>query len=241
MELKDVIPRRRSVRSYTTQPVDGPFLEEIRAFAAGMKPLYPDIRVRWEVVDRAQVRCILPWITPQVISIFTEEREGALENLGFLFQQLDLYLQSRGLGACWLGMGRPGRGMQADGKDGLHFAMMLAFGYPKDKTMRAGAADFRRKPMSGISDREDPRLEPARLAPSSINSQPWYFTHDGETVHAFCVKQGLLKPVLGDMNRMDMGIALAHLYVTNPDTFRFFRAEPTPEHKGYGYIGSFEL
>ena len=33
MELKDVIFRRRSVRSYTAQPVDGPLLEEIRAFA----------------------------------------------------------------------------------------------------------------------------------------------------------------------------------------------------------------
>lgn len=241
MELKDVIFHRRSVRSYTGQLVDEPLLEEVRAFAAGMKPLYPDIRVRWEIVDRAQVRCILPWITPQVISIFTEEREGAYENVGFLFQQLDLYLQSRGLGACWLGMGRPGRGVETKGEDGLLFAMMLAFGHPKDGTMRAGAADFRRKAMSSISDQEDLLLEPARLAPSSINSQPWYFSHERDVIHVFCVKQGLLKPVLGDMNRMDVGIALAHLYVTNPDTFRFFRAQQPPERKGYGYIGSIEL
>ena len=37
-----------------------------------------------------------------------------------------------------------------------------------------------------------------------------------------------------------MGIALAHMYVTNPDTFRFFAAE-APELKGYAYSGSFTL
>ncbi len=38
-----------------------------------------------------------------------------------------------------------------------------------------------------------------------------------------------------------MGIALAHLYVANVDTFRFFRAENAPAVQGYGYIGSLTI
>ena len=30
-----------------------------------------------------------------------------LENAGFIFQQVDLYIQSLGLGSCWVGLGRP--------------------------------------------------------------------------------------------------------------------------------------
>ncbi|MBR6555421.1 MAG: hypothetical protein IKT90_04320, partial [Clostridia bacterium] len=76
----------------------------------------------------------------------------------------------------------------------------------------------------------------ARLAPSSINSQPWFFTHEGNVIHAYCTKIS----VIPDMNRIDMGIALAHMYVAEPETFRFFRAENPPPVSGYTYIGSFE-
>ena len=91
---------------------------------------------------------------------------------------------------------------------------------------------FKRKPMEQITDKPDPRLEPARLAPSAVNSQPWYFTHEGDIIHAYCSKKG---------SRLDAGIALAHLYVANEDTFRFFQAENVPDVTGYGYIGSVSL
>ena len=35
-----------------------------------------------------------------------------------------------------------------------------------------------------------------------------------------------------------IGIALAHLYVANEITFRFFKAADAPEVPGYGYVGS---
>ena len=86
--------------------------------------------------------------------------------------------------------------------------------------------------MEEITDKADPRLEPARLAPSAVNSQPWYFVHDGDSIHVYCEKKG---------SRLDAGIALAHLYVANEETFCFFKAEDAPEVSGYGYIGSVNL
>lgn len=104
MTLNEMIYHRRSCRSFTKVPVDSATVKTIKAFA--MKPLYPDIRVRWDIVPREQVRCICPWTTQQLIAIYSEEAEGYLENIGFMFQQMELYLQTLGLGVCWLGMGR---------------------------------------------------------------------------------------------------------------------------------------
>lgn len=229
MTLKEMIYKRRSCRSFLSVPVDAEMIEKILSF--DLKPLYPDIKVRMDIVGRDKVRCICPWTTPQLIAVYSEETEGSLENIGFLFQQLELYLQTLGLGVCWLGMGRMNP-RTARSVEGMKFVIMLAFGHPKGEQLRSDPKAFRRKPMEQITDRTDPRLEAARLAPSAVNSQPWYFTHAGDTLHVHCSRKG---------TRLDIGIALAHLYIENPETFRFFRAEEVPEVPGYGYTGSVTL
>lgn len=231
MTLNEMIYRRKSCRSITGVPVEEAMLEKIRAFQ--MKPLYTEIKVHWDIVPRKQVRCICPWTTPQLITIYSEKTDGWLENAGFLFQQMDLYLQSLGLGACWLGMGRM-HGKTAAVVEGMQFVIMLAFGHPKGDQLRHDLKDFKRKPLEQIADQADPRLEPARLAPSAVNSQPWYFIHEGDTIHAYCIRNG----AVGYMNRIDMGIALAHLYVSDEEAFRFLKAENAPVIPGYDYIGS---
>jgi len=229
MTLNEMIFHRKSCRSFTGKPLDAEKLQKLLSF--GPKPLYPEIRVHWDIVPRDQVRCICPWTTPQLITVYSEETDGCLENIGFLFQQMDLYLQTLGLGVCWLGMGRMDP-RTAGAVEGMRFVIMLAFGHPKGDQLRHDLKSFRRKPMEQITDRPDPRLEPARLAPSAVNSQPWYFTHEGDTIHVWCSKKG---------SRLDAGIALAHLYVSSADTFRFFKADQTADLPGYTYIGSVNL
>jgi len=229
MTLNEMIFKRKSCRSFSSIPVDAATIETIKAFP--MKPLYPDIKVHWDIVPRNQVKCICPWTTPQLITIYSEEAEGYLENIGFLFQQMDLYLQTLGLGVCWLGMGRMNP-RTTTVVEGMKFVIMLSFGYPKGDQLRHDLKGFKRKSMEQITDKADSRLEPARLAPSAVNSQPWYFTHDGDTIHAYCSKKG---------SQLDIGIALAHLYVANEESFHFFRVGNMTELPGYGYIGSVTL
>lgn len=64
---------------------------------------------------------------------------------------------------------------------------------------------------------------------------------DNEEIHAYCTRKGLLKAGLTEMNQIDMGIALAHLYAAAPDTFRFFRTKQTAAMQGYAYIGTVQL
>ena len=229
MTLNEMIYHRKSCRSFLGQPVDSETIEKILSFE--MKPLYPEIKVRMDIVSRDKVKCIFPWTTPQVIAVYSEETEGYLENAGFLFQQMDLYLQTLGLGVCWLGVGRMNP-KTAPEVEGMKFVIMLAFGHPKGDQPRQNLKGFHRKSLEKIADKADPRLEPARLAPSSINSQPWYFVHEGEAVHVYCASKGIIPY----MNRIDMGIVLAHLYVANRNSFRFFKAEHIANLPGY--IGS---
>jgi nitroreductase len=234
MTLQEMIYRRKSCRSFLGKPVDAEMIEKILSFEP--KPLYPEIKVRMDIVGRDKVKCICPWTTPQLITIYSEEADGYLENIGFLFQQMDLYLQTLGLGVCWLGMGRMNP-KTTTVAEGMKFVIMLAFGHPKGDQLRHDLKGFKRKPMEQITDKPDSRLEPARLAPSSVNSQPWYFVHEEDAIHAYCTTKGLA----GYMNRIDMGIALAHLYVENKECFRYFTAEPTQIPAGHCYTGSFTL
>lgn len=237
--MVDTIYRRRSVRSYDDCPVEPEILQDIMNFLSTAKPLHPDIQVQARIVEKEQVRFYIPWKSPQLLAIYSENKPGYLENVGFVFQQVDLYLQSRGLGCCWMGLGKVRE--RLDDLENLEFVILIAFGWPKDSQMRAGVGDFKRNPPEKIADRPDPLLEPARLAPSSTNSQPWYFVHGEAAIHAYRNQAGLLRhKMLGTMNQIDMGIALAQLYVANPDSFHFFTAE-APELKNHEYVGSFTL
>ena len=95
--------------------------------------------------------------------------------------------------------------------------------------------------MDKISDFADERLIPAQLAPSAINSQPWYFKHTDEGFDVYKVKHNIVKrKILGKWNDVDIGIALAHLYVSNPKTFEF-EVKNKKDIKGHTYVGSVKI
>ena len=237
--MKATIYSRRSCRSYSSEPLSRAELAEIEDFSKTLVPLDSKIQTAIQIVPADSVRFYFPWKAPQLIAFFSENKPGYLENAGFMLQQMDLWLQSQGLGVCWLGLGKLKNQIQTP--DGMEFVILLAFGTPKEPLSTA-PRNFSRKTMAEISDREDPRLKCVRVAPSSTNSQPWYFTHEGNTIHAFRSEAGLLRhAMLGTMNRIDMGIALAHVYVENPESFSYRSAEPATIPAGHRYTGSFTL
>ena len=116
----------------------------------------------------------------------------------------------------------------------------------REKMMRAGVKADQRKPFGELffdGDFDTPLteenagslakpLEMVRLAPSAVNSQPWYFVHDGHIIHTYCKRKG---------NRLDVGIALAHLYVANEKSFHFCKTENPPAVPEFDYVGSVTL
>jgi hypothetical protein len=118
---------------------------------------------------------------------------------------------------------------------------MLTFGYP-DGELTRNIDEFKRFSLEEISDKPNQKLEPARLAPSSVNSQPWYFKHVDEYIHVFLLQRGFITvKKLERMNHIDIGIALAHLYVENPNTFIFDKIYNVETVKNAKYVGSIKL
>lgn len=240
MSLREIIYKRKSVRKYTAEKVQAQTLLQIQEFIPTAKPLFPELASRIELVDRAEIKSPFPWTPPHAIVAYGEDKDGAYENAGFLLQQIELYLETLGLGVCWLGMGKPDVSATSDKNDGLKYLILLGFGCPDEPLFR-DPSQFKRKTLEEIADRKDERLEGARLAPSSVNSQPWYFTHEGEALRVYCRTKGLLNRILGNMNRIDMGIALAHLYVEHGENFRFTIEDGETALSGYRYTGTVTL
>ena len=233
--LQEMIEKRKSTRSFREEPLSPQLLQQVEAFMAALVPLFPQIPVKAEILDASQVRCMQPWKTPHFVAVSTEDTPDAFINVGFLFQQLDLYLHTLGLGSCWVGLGRPRKELDP----ALTHAILMPFGTGAEPVCRDSTEQFNRKPLSQIADTPDPRLECVRLAPSATNSQPWYFTHEGDQLHVYQVIQGPLKRMsLGKMNCIDMGIALCHLAATCQGVFSFTRQENAPALEGYTYIGT---
>lgn len=238
--MQQMICHRRSVRSYRPDRLTEEVLNDLRSRMENLTPLYPDVPVVGRIIDTSSVTLLQKWKTPHFIAIFSDGSDEALVNVGFMYQQLDLYAQSIGLGTCWVGLGSLNDGEPVP--QGMKLAVLMAIGLPDKSSVREGAEGFNRRALADISDRPDDRLEPLRLAPSATNSQPWYITHQDDVLHIWRQELGLIKQrTHGRMNKIDTGIGLAHLYVTNPDAFRFFRAEEAPVLDGYIYMGSVML
>jgi nitroreductase len=226
--MNEIIRKRKSIRKYEIDPLDYATLEKIQAQIEKVKPLYPDIRHSIEITNKT--KGLLGAKAPHYLILGSEEKEGYLENIGFIGQQMDLFFSESGIGSCWLGSSKP------EEKEGssLPFVICMSFGKPAEPLHRS-LSEFKRKPLNEISEGIDPRLEAARLAPSGINTQSWFFIADNGKIH--CYRK---KALLGFMNRMaciDMGIALCHI-AEESEEFSFLKESGAPERKGYVYMGT---
>ena len=128
MNLSDMIPRRRSVRAYKAEAIAPAVLDDLRAFMAGLVPLIPGAKVAGRIIPTSHGNFMQKWKTPHFIAIFSDGSDDALLNVGFMYQQLDLYAQSLGLGTCWVGLGSLTNDESVP--EGMKLAVMMAVGLP---------------------------------------------------------------------------------------------------------------
>lgn len=240
MDLKETIYKRQSIRKYDKTPLDEETLNEIRQFIDNARVLNPDIEWSYDLVGVKNFRLLQRINAPHALLLFSQPKQNCFQNIGFIFQQVDLYLQSRGIGSCWIGAGRP-RNYENPHPD-HEFVILMVLGNPQGELYRE-RTQFHRKIVCDISDERDSKLNPARFAPSAANTQPWYFTHnDDGTYNVYRNKRKFrLNKRMNLWNQVDIGIALAHMYVANPDTFKFTLEKSHEELKNKIFEGSFEI
>ncbi|MDR2572449.1 MAG: nitroreductase [Oscillospiraceae bacterium] len=229
--MNEIIRKRKSIRKYDFTPLDADTLEKLQEQIKRVKPLYPDIGYSIEIVNKT--KGIFNIKAPYYLVFGSEEKEGAYENIGFIGQQLDLYLSGAGLGTCWLGASKPTKKEAS----ALPSVICMSFGKPVGPLYRK-LSEFKRKPLSAISEGNDERLESARLAPSAVNAQNWYFIAKSGKIHCYRTKtKSLLKSMFDKMHCIDMGIALCHIAEESKE-FHFTKEADAPSHSGSIYMGT---
>lgn len=217
MEIKDLYPaifRRKSVRNYDLTPLGPETLNEISEQLKNLKPLYEDIKTEFKILSTEDVNQRMMKKAPHYIAVFSEIKDCYKTNLGFMMQQMDLFLSAKGLGTCWQGI--PTVSKEVKESTPLKYIILLAFGNANESIYRSDVSEFKRNPFKEISNNTEAKelLEAVRLAPSATNSQSWYFTGDKNLINAYIVKLGVLKRmVAGKYPPIDMGIALCHLKI----------------------------
>ncbi len=242
-----VIFKRKSIRKYELSPLDNSILKEISEHILNLTPLYEDIKTEIRIISSDDVKRRMMKKAPHYLAVFSDTKEGYLTNVGFMLQQMDLLLSANGIGTCWQGIPIPTG--EVLNSSNLKFIILMAFGKPSEPLYRASTSEFKRKSLQKISniDCADELLEPARLAPSATNSQPWFFTGNDTVIRAYSVKPNFLKAIV--VNKyipIDIGIAIYHLKVAAEHFGKtiqilFDKNEEKNSPKGYNYFASLKF
>lgn len=251
MTLYDAIFHRKSIRKYKDKEIEKWLLDNIAKFEEDAICIYPDIRVKWKVIPASdhKVKGLFSVKAPYYVALYSEVCEGYRENAGCLMEQLSLLLHTLGIGSCYQGGAR----LKHDQEEELELVMIMAFGYPAEPLERE-RADFRRvelkkivKTHGTLGKIQKKLLEPARLAPSALNQQPWHFVVTENKIHLFVKKPGRLgfKKQL-DMNLFGAGIALSHMLITAEELWfdlEYHKLDSIldKDFQNYLYVGSLLL
>ncbi len=171
------------------------------------------------------------------------EAQNSSEDYGYLMELIILHATDLGLGTCWLGgsFTKSSFAAKIGARDHEIVPAVVAVGYiaerPRavDTLVRRAASSDQRLPWKDLFfndsfstplSREEAGehavpLEMLRLGPSASNKQPWRVVKAGDTWHFFMARtrgygQGIFMRnwSKGDMQRLDMGIAMCHFEQT---------------------------
>lgn len=212
MDLYEGIYLRKSIRTYQMEKLDDKILENLQSFTNHLKMLDDNQKVQFEIVEGSEKTKAPYYLVLSALAV-----EGYELNAGFLMQQIMLYIMTKGLGSCFMQY----HNLPISKIEGFEPVIMLAFG-KTDQNLCREAAKAKRLKLKDICSfknlvNEDIKriLNAGRLAPSSFNSQPWRFVAYENRIHLFCrkIKLPIRRNKRLKMQRVDVGIALANMYL----------------------------
>lgn len=215
--LYPMIFKRKSFhlfRNVGTEQIEDSELEALKEAYNLFDRLYPNIKTAIRIVPASKVSfkrdaeyCIL---------FYSEKKENYLMNVGYIGEQMDLYLVSRNIGTLWFGIGKP----DEQNYDGLDYVIMIAVHKISDESLyRKDMFKAKRKPLEDIWEGETLGVaEIARFAPSACNTQPWYVKNADWKLTVYRYKKpgkrGIMPAAaVSYFNRIDIGIFLCILEI----------------------------
>ena len=206
--LYDMIFKRKSFHIFKDiGHIEDGELRDIEAYYDTLIPLVPNIRTAMRIVPAAETTCKRG--QEYFILLYSEKKEHYLQNIGYLGQQLDLYLASRNIGSLWFGIGK----VEERQYDGLDFVIMFAIAkMPADK-FRKNMFKSKRKSLEEIWQGEaiDGVSDIVRFSPSACNTQPWFVERENDTLAVYRYKKPGKRGIMPAdkvtfYNQIDIGI-----------------------------------
>ena len=213
--LYDMIFKRKSFhifRGVGNEHITDSELEDIRKAYSGFTPLNSDIKTAIRIVPEKETNCKRGG--EYCILIYSEKKDGYLQNVGYIGEQLDLYLVSKSIGTLWFGIGKT----KEEPFENMEFVIMFSIRKVSDKSKyRKDMYKSKRKPIEEIWEGEQiPGVtDIVRFSPSACNSQPWIVKNNGNlSVYRYKKpgKRGIMPAdKVSFYNRIDIGIFLCFL------------------------------
>lgn len=214
-KLYDMIFKRKSFhlfRNIGNEHITNEEIKDIENQFSKLKPLTNDIKVKIKIVKdgvsckRGQEYCIL---------FYSEQKDNYLQNIGYLGEQLDLYLVSKNIGTLWFGIGK----VEEKQFEGLDFVIMIAISkVDSPEKFRKDMYKSKRKELYEIwfGDKYLDVANIVRFTPSACNTQPWLVESDINEIKVYRYrkegKRGIMpKNKVIYYNQIDIGIFLCFL------------------------------
>lgn len=187
-------------------------LADIEAAYDSFVPFVSDIKTEIRIVPsdettckRGQEYCIL---------MYSEKKDNYLQNIGYLGEQLDLYLASKNIGALWFGIGK----VEEKQHNGLDFVIMIAIAKMPEDKFRKDMFKSKRKSLDEVwcMTEYSEIGNITRFAPSACNTQPWLVESGDNTLLVYRYKKPGKRGIMPVdkvvyYNRIDIGIYLLFL------------------------------
>lgn len=201
-----------------------------------LKPLAYDIKVGMRIMPAEETTCKRG--QEYCILLYSEKKSHYLQNIGYIGEQLDLYLASKDIGALWFGIGKANETQTQF--QGLDFVIMIAIAKMPAEKFRKDMFKSKRKSLEEIWQGECEYSceigNIVRFAPSACNTQPWIIAAEEHELQIFRYKKPGKRGIMpadkvAYYNRIDIGIFLLFVELClEHQEIAFERALAVDEH-----------
>lgn len=176
------------------------------------QPLEENIRTAVRIVSAKETTCRRG--QEYCILLYSEKKDNYLQNIGYIGEQLDLFLTSQNIGSLWFGIGKT----EEKSYNGMEFVIMIAIAKVGETKFRKDMYKSKRKPAEEIwiGDKIENVTDIVRFAPSACNTQPWIVENTNGCIKIFRYKKPGKRGIMpankvSFYNRIDIGIFLCFM------------------------------
>lgn len=213
----DMIFKRKSFhlfRGTGEEMISAEELDGIRKVFEGVRILDEGIRIGMRICPAEKTNCRRG--QEYCMLLYSEKKGDYLRNIGYVGEQMDLYLASKDIGSLWYGMGK----VDEKQYQGLDFVIMIAMKKVPGEKFRKDMFKSKRKAIDDIwsGDRLGNVADIVRFAPSACNTQPWAVENCEGRLSVYRYRKTGKRGIMPAnqvvyYNRIDMGIFLMFLEV----------------------------